>query len=155
MRKPRAADRPCYFIILLWLRSGCFAHRSSQTNNRSSPIVTETPTKHCTPLALALKLVPSGCRQSMQLHCTKGAELPVSASRTPPHCEGHSCLLSAPQRWGDDGNPPTLPHSGHGVRYVAPRGGYRLLSPARECGGEGECSCEAGIRSNKEGALRE
>ena len=34
-----------------------------------------------------------------------------------------------------------------------PRGGYRLLPPAREYGGE--CSCEAGIRSNKEGALRE
>ena len=99
MRKPRAADRPCYFIILLWLRSGCFAHRSSQTNNRSSPIVTETPTKHCTPLALALKLVPSGCRQSMQLHCTKGAELPVSASRTPPHCEGRRLLSASQRRW--------------------------------------------------------
>ena len=98
MRKPRAADRPCYFIILLWLRSGCFTHRSPQTNNRSSPIVTETPTKHCTPLALALKLVPSGCRHSMQLHCTKGAELPVSASRTPPHCEGRRLLSSVSQR---------------------------------------------------------
>ena len=92
VRKPRAADRPFYFIILLWLRSGCFAHRSS-------PIVTETPTKHCTPLALALKLVPSGCRQSMQLHCTKGAELPVSASRTPPHCEGRRLLSASQRRW--------------------------------------------------------
>ena len=99
VRKPRAADRLCYFIILLWFRSGCSAHRSSQTNNRSPPIVTETPTKHCTPLALALKLVPSGCRQSMQLHCTKGAELPVSASRTPPHCEGRGLLSASQRRW--------------------------------------------------------
>ena len=99
MKKPRAADRLCYFIILLLLRSGCFAHRSSQTNNRSPPIATETPTKHCTPLALALKLVPSGCRQSMQLHCTKGAELPVSASRTPPHCEGRGLLSASQRRW--------------------------------------------------------
>ena len=99
VRKPRAADRPCYFIILLWLRCGCSAHRSSQTNNRSSPIVTEQPTKHCTPLALALKLVPSGCRQGMQLHCTKGAELPVSASRTPPHCEGRRLLSASQRRW--------------------------------------------------------
>ena len=82
VRKLRAADRPSYFTILLCLRSGCFAHRSSQIQNRSSPIVTETPTKHCTSLALALKLVPSGCRHSMQLHCTKGAEFPVSTSRT-------------------------------------------------------------------------
>ena len=62
-------------------------------------------------------------------------------------------LLSAPQRWGDDGDPPTLPHSGHGVAMSLPRGGYRLLSPAREYGGE--CSCESGIGSNNEGALRE
>ena len=106
VRKPRAADRPCYFIILLWLRSGCSAHRSSQTNNRSSPIVTETPTKHCTPLALALKLVPSGCRQSMQLHCTKGAELPVSASRTGRAglaVSAGCCAMPLAERRGDVG----------------------------------------------------
>ena len=32
-----------------------------------------------------------------------GMKLLVSTSRTPPHCEGHSCLPSGPQRWGDDG----------------------------------------------------
>ena len=40
-----------------------------------------------------------------------------------------------------------------GFAMSLPRGGYRLLSPAREYGGE--CSCKVGIRSNKEGALRE
>ena len=40
-----------------------------------------------------------------------------------------------------------------GFAMSLPRGGYRLLSPAREYGGE--CSCEAGIGSNNEGALRE
>ena len=74
-------------------------------------------TNHCTPPLTAL-----GRRlqtwHAVAMQC--GVELLVSNSRTPPHCEGHSCLLSAPQRWGDDGNPPTLPHSGHGGRYVAP-----------------------------------
>ena len=40
-----------------------------------------------------------------------------------------------------------------GFAMSLPRGGYRLLSPAREYGGE--CSCEVGTRSNNEGALRE
>lgn len=41
-----------------------------------------------------------------------------------------------------------------GVAMSLPRGGYRLLSPAREYGGE--CSCELETRSsNNEGALRE
>ena len=55
-------------------------HRSTTDRHRSPH---ETPTKHCTPLALALKLVPSGCRYSMQLHCTKGAEL-MSQFLAPP-----------------------------------------------------------------------
>jgi len=161
VRKPRAADRLCYFIILLLLRSGCFAHRSSQTNNRSSPIVTETPTKHSTPLALALKLVPSGCRQSMQLHCTKGAELPVSASRTPPHCEGRGLLSASQRRWAMHcrlfHNVPSTCVFSHmclpqyGVRVAMalprdaislPRDGYCLLSLTLPCTRiRGECSC--------------
>ena len=39
-----------------------------------------------------------------------------------------------------------------GFAMSLPRGGYRLLSPAREYGGE--CSYEAESRSNNEGALR-
>ena len=42
-----------------------------------------------------------------------------------------------------------------GFAMSLPRGGYRLLSPAREYGGECSCSCEPGIGSNNEGALRE
>ena len=94
----------------------------------------------------------------VELHSSLTLALPrtvkVTLAFSVPTVKVTRALLSAPQRWGDDGNPPTLPHSGHGVRYVAPRGGYRLLSPAREYGG-GECSCEAGTRSNNEGALRE
>ena len=143
MRKPRAADRLCYFIILLWLRSGCFAHRSSQTNNRSSPIVTETPTKHCTPLALALKLVPSGCRTA----CLNFSHSPTlrrsslsqcltekmgNALPTLPQCAFHMCFLthvpSTVRSQSRNGAPPRWQH-----RSPAMATAYSpLLSPARE-----------------------
>ena len=109
-------------------------------------------TNRCTPLSSAL-----GQRLQtwyvVAIQC--GVGLPVSTSRTPPHCEGHSCLPSGPQRWGGRWVippmiPPTLPHSAHGVRYVAPPRWLpptRLLSPAREYGGG--CSCEAGMQSSK------
>ena len=56
-------------------------------------------TLHSTRRSLAPKLVPSGCRYSMQLHCTKRAELPVSTSRTPPHCGGRRLLSVSQRRW--------------------------------------------------------
>ena len=101
VRKPRAADRLVLFhhSTLVTVRLLHTNRHRRTTDRHSSPIATEQPTKHCTPLALALKLVPSGCRQSMQLHCTKGAEMPVSASRTPPHCEGRRLLSASQRRW--------------------------------------------------------
>jgi hypothetical protein len=93
-----------------------------------------------------------------------GVELLVSNSRTPPHCEGHSCLLSDPLQGHSafsvhhrDEETMVIRRLYHtvdmGFAMSLPRGGYCLLSPAREYGGE--CSCEARIGSNNEGALRE
>jgi len=88
-----------------------------------------------------------------------GVELLVSNSRTPPHCEGHSARtlthdFSVHHRDGETMVIHRLYHTvDMGVAMSLPRGGYRLLSPAREYGGE--CSCEVGTRSNNEGALRE
>ena len=82
-----------------------------------------TPTHNTTdkPLHSALKVpLASGCRRGMQLQCNVAWNCSSLTLALPPHCEGHSYLISASQRWGDDGNPPTLPHSGHGVCYVAP-----------------------------------
>ena len=62
-------------------------------------------------------------------------------------------LLSAPQRWGDDGNPPTTPHSGHGVRYVAPPWWLPPTLPRTRI--RRGVQLRVGTGSNNEGALRE
>ena len=60
----------------------------------------------------------------VELHSSLTLALPrtvkVTLAFSVPTVKVTRALLSAPQRWEDDGNPPTLPHSGHGVRYVAP-----------------------------------
>ena len=64
-------------VGMMWCSCICVHFRGGSFAHRSSPIVRSRQT---TALALAFKLVPSGCRHSMQLHCAKGAELPVSTS---------------------------------------------------------------------------
>jgi len=60
----------------------------------------------------------------VELHSSLTLALPrtvkVTLAFSVPTVKVTRALLSAPQRWEDDGNPPTLPHSGHGVRYLAP-----------------------------------
>ena len=59
----------------------------------------------------------------VELHSSLTLALPrtvkVTLAFSVPTVKVTRALLSAPQRWEDDGNPPTLPHSGHGVRYVS------------------------------------
>ena len=59
----------------------------------------------------------------VELHSSLTLALPrtvkVTLAFSVPTVKVTRALLSAPQRWEDDGNPPTLSHSGHGVRYVA------------------------------------
>ena len=82
-----------------------------------------------------------------------GVELLVSNSRTPRTVKV-TLVFSVHHRDGETMAIHRLYHTvDMGFAMLLPRGGYRLLSPAREYGGE--CSCEAGPRSNNEGALRE
>ena len=160
-------------------------HQGTQGNKGTPTHNTTDKPLHSALFSLWQSAVGVACSCNA-MWCGISVESLVSNSRTPPHCEGHSCLLSAPQRWGDDGTHYTTDDSTHhttdstmgrrwytpyhrrwytpyhrlyqtvdmGFAMSLPRGGYRLLSPAREYGGE--CSCEVRTRSsNNEGALRE
>ena len=98
-------------------------------------------------------LLESGCRRGMQLECNvvwNCSSLTLALPRTLKvnlafsvhHRDGETMVIHRLYYTVDMGFAMSLP-----------RGGYRLLSLAREYGGE--CSCEAEIRSNNEGALRE
>ena len=89
----------------------------------------------------------------MQLQCNVVWNC-SSLNLAPPRTVKVTLAFSVHQRDGETMVIHRLYHTvDMGFAMSLPRGGYRLLSPAREYGGG--CSCEAGIRSNNEGELRE
>ena len=93
----------------------------------------------------------------VELHSSLTLALPrtvkVTLAFSVPTLKVTRALLSAPQRWEDDGNPPTLPHSGHGVRYLAPPWWLPPTLPLTRI--RRGVQLRGANRSNNEGALRE
>ena len=106
------------------------------------------------PLHSALKMpLAGGCRRGMQLQCSVVWNC-SSLTLALPRAVKVTLAFLVHHRDGETMVIHRLYHAvDMGFAMSLPRGGYRLLSPAREYGGE--CSCEAGSRSNNEGALRE
>ena len=94
----------------------------------------------------------SGCRRGMQLQCNVVWDCSSIYFSHSPLLRRSPRLPSFPVVDHRDGETVGLHRLYHsvdmGFATSLPRDGYRLLTPAREYGGE--CSCEAGMRSNKE-----